>query len=77
MTISTPHIGNTAIDNPERLYTERETAQRLGCARMSLFRWRQEGRIAHYRIGHRVFYSDRHIAAFLASVERQPLPAAS
>jgi hypothetical protein len=42
---------------------------------MSLFRWQQEGRIAHYRIGHRVFYSDRHIAAFLASVERQPLPA--
>jgi predicted site-specific integrase-resolvase len=74
MNQTTPNVNPAGTEIPERLYTERETAQRLGCARMSLFRWRQEGRIAHYRIGHRVFYSDRQIAVFLASVERQPTP---
>jgi excisionase family DNA binding protein len=67
---ATPAIPITEL--PERLYSERDTAERLGCARMTLFRWRQEGRIGHYRIGSRIFYGSHHLTVFLESVERQP-----
>ncbi len=55
----------------ERLKSATEIALRLGISKPTLCRMMQRGEINFYRIGARVLFSEeRHIAPFLASVER-------
>ncbi len=58
-------------EQTERLRSASETALRLGISKPTLCRMMQRGEINFYRIGARVLFSEeRHIAPFLASVER-------
>lgn len=42
-----------------------------GLSRMTAWRLRNSGRLSHYRIGNRVFYSQRHIEEFLEANEEK------
>jgi len=58
-------------EQTERLKSATETALRLGISKPTLCRMMQRGEINFYRIGARVLFSEeKHIAPFLASVER-------
>ena len=60
------------VNIDERLYSEREAAERLGVSRITLLRMRAAKRIGFYRIGTRVLFSEeRHLRPFLESVERK------
>jgi excisionase family DNA binding protein len=62
------------------LLSEKQAAERLGIARITLLRAREAGRIRFFRIGTRVLYSEEHISEFLLlcesngrqSVDRKP-----
>jgi excisionase family DNA binding protein len=58
----------------EPLLSEKQAAQRLGIARISLLRARQKGRVRFYRIGTRVLFSQDHLREFLARAERNGPP---
>ena len=58
-------------EQAERLKSATEIALRLGISKPTLCRMMQRGEINFYRIGARVLFSEeKHIAPFLASVER-------
>jgi len=54
----------------EKLLSAREAIAKLGISRPTLSRLQQKGSIGHYRIGVRVFFSERHISEFLAAHEQ-------
>ena len=45
-------MNNTTSTTGERLYSVREVAQRMGCARITVWRAIRAGRIPAVRIGH-------------------------
>lgn len=51
--------------------SEAEAARRCGVSRITLLRMRRAGKIAFYRIGTRVLFSESHISDFLNRVERK------
>lgn len=59
----------------DEYFSEKEAAQRLGVARITLLRLRQRGAIGYHRIGTRVVYSAGQLREYLDSVERRPLGA--
>lgn len=59
----------------DEYFSEKEAAQRLGVARITLLRLRQRGVIGFHRIGTRVVYSAGQLREYLDSVERRPLGA--
>ena len=52
------------------LLSEKQAANRLGIARITLLRAREAGRIRFFRIGTRVLYCQEHLSEFLKSCER-------
>jgi putative molybdopterin biosynthesis protein len=50
--------------------TEEEFAERVGVSRITIWRLRREGKVAHYKIGTRVLYSEMHVSEFLSKHER-------
>jgi excisionase family DNA binding protein len=52
--------------------TEEEFARAVGISRVTVWRLRRAGKLAHYKVGTRVLYSPRHIEEFLASCEKRP-----
>lgn len=59
------------LEHKEGLLSEVEAARRCGVSRITLLRMRQAGKIAFYRIGTRVLFSESHIGDFLSRVERK------
>lgn len=52
-------------------FSEKNAATVIGVSRLTLQRARKRGDISYYRVGTRVLYSAKHIADYLASVERK------
>jgi excisionase family DNA binding protein len=50
--------------------TEEEFAERVGVSKITIWRLRRAGRVAHYKIGTRILYSDMHVSEFLSRYER-------
>jgi excisionase family DNA binding protein len=50
--------------------TEEEFAERVGVSRITIWRLRRAGKVAHYKIGTRVLYSESHVAELLSKYER-------
>jgi excisionase family DNA binding protein len=51
--------------------TEEEFAKVVGISRITAWRLRRAGKLAHYKVGARVLYSPKHIEEFLASCEKR------
>ena len=60
-------MNTTITTNTLNLIEEKDV--RLFC-RTTLYRLRREGKLPHYRIGRRVFYSQRHLEALLTNHEQ-------
>jgi excisionase family DNA binding protein len=56
--------------NYPNLLSEKQAAERLGIARITLLRAREAGRIKFFRIGTRVLYSEEQLTEFLLVCER-------
>ena len=54
----------------EKLISSKEFREITGLSRMTETRHRASGNLGFYKIGTRVFYSQQHIADFLARYER-------
>lgn len=50
--------------------TEEEFAERVGVSKITIWRLRRAGKVAHYKIGTRVLYSEMHVSEFLSRYER-------
>ena len=48
-----------------KLLNEREAAQALGVSTDTMRRLRTKGKISHTRVGHRVRYTDKHLADYI------------
>ncbi|MEJ7713732.1 MAG: hypothetical protein WKF84_28770 [Pyrinomonadaceae bacterium] len=60
-------------ETPRHMKTADKAAQELGVSRPTLCRLMQSELIGFYRVGKKkVFFSDKHIADFLADCERKP-----
>src|SRR5258707_14522130 len=59
-----------ATQNYPNLLSEKQAANRLGIARITLLRAREAGRIRFFRIGTRVLYCAEHLTEFLNNCER-------
>src|SRR5438309_1781404 len=53
------------------LLSEKQAAERLGVARITLLRAREAGRIRFFRIGTRVLYNQEQLNDFLTTCERK------
>lgn len=63
-------MSNTS-EHKSELMSEAEAARRCGISRITLLRLRKAGRIAFYRLGTRILFSESHINTFLNDVERK------
>ena len=54
----------------KRNYSAKETCSKIGVSRPTLTRLAQNRKIAYYRVGTRLLFSDEHIEQFLGAVER-------
>lgn len=61
-------VGSSHLSRPR--FTQKEAARALGMCRQTLGRLTQAGRIGHYDVNGRLFYSDAHLEAFLTQNER-------
>lgn len=52
-------------------FSEEDMTQRLGISRVTAWRLRRDGKLAYYRVGRSIRYSEQHIAEYLASCERR------
>lgn len=69
--VATPGVTDAKAE--ERLYSEREAAERLGVSRITLLRARKAGRIGFYQIGARVLFSEtEHLRPFLDGCHQKP-----
>jgi len=59
-----------ATESYPNLLSEKQAAERLGVARITLLRAREAGRIRFFRIGTRVLYSAEQLTEFLNACER-------
>lgn len=50
--------------------TEIEFCQLVGISRVTAWRLRSEGKLAHCRLGAKILYTQEHIDSFLKSIER-------
>jgi excisionase family DNA binding protein len=50
--------------------SESNAAKVIGVSRLTLQRARKRGEISYYQVGTRILYAPRHIADYLASVEK-------
>lgn len=55
-----------------KLYSARETVEKLGISRPTLSRLLRRKVIGHFRIGTRTLFSEEQIRVFLESVEQVP-----
>ncbi len=54
----------------EKLYTIKELEDRGLGNRVSQWRWRKKHIIGYYEIAGKIYYGEKHLAAFLARCER-------
>jgi len=59
-----------ATESYPNLLSEKQAAERLGIARITLLRAREAGRIRFFRIGTRVLYCTEQLTEFLEGCER-------
>lgn len=65
-----PEIGLESLNEP--MLSESEAAKFLGISKMTLFRKRNAGNIAFFRVGFRVLYSkEKHLIPFLEQCEKR------
>jgi hypothetical protein len=58
--------------NLTSLIPEETLIKQLGINRITAWRWRRNGKLSHYRIGKRIFYSPRQLKDFLVKAEVNP-----
>lgn len=57
------------VNQNKATLTEREFCAQVGISRTTAWRLREAGKLAHCRIGNKVFYLHRHIDEFLSAHE--------
>jgi hypothetical protein len=52
--------------------TEKQFARKVGISVTTCWALRKKNKLAHYKVGRRIFYSPDHVRQFLESVEQHP-----
>jgi predicted site-specific integrase-resolvase len=58
----------------DEILSEKVLIERLNVSRTTLWRWRSQGKLACFKLGSKVAYSEKHVRELLEKCERQAIP---